>query len=46
MLFPCVVQGSQGVPHAVVHVSYRGIFVIRDQIISFTKKRDFEKYSS
>ena len=25
---------------------YKGVFVMRDQIISFTVKRDFKKYSS
>ena len=26
--------------------SYRSIFMIRDQIIAFTEKRDFKKFSS
>ena len=33
----------QGVNRLVKRGSHRGIFVMRDQIISFTEKRDFKK---
>ena len=37
-IFTCYIFNYRG--------SYGGIFVMRDQIISFTEKRDLKKYSS